>query len=402
MMADLNYLSTLDDDEADSLVRGMVGRHGIEKVAPLLDWLLIWDPRDAFPADRVDPVLRQEAEVFLQRIDVLDGAFAPEQVDWTRVQRAQALYQKYPMSGLMVLGCASLPACYAHPDIALLLTGSGRLAVQVTRRLKETIDFLQVVMTPGSLQNGGLGVKWIRKVRLMHALMRALVRHKASPSRGPAGAGLSSFLMSLDWEARPKGTKPQGTKPIDQVELGYVLLTFSWLLVRGFDKLSINLEETQQDDHIYTWAVIGHGLGIAGEALRPRKASKARELFDEIRAAREEGTEQGRLLTAALVVYIVFAQQEQVKTLPAWMQSLYRSVQPFADTCFQGLARTLIRSLAGKETAQRLWVPRAPLLHWLVGLVLRAGMTLLDMRRPDEKGLPRVLGASLKELAPRR
>jgi hypothetical protein len=297
------------------------------------------------------------------------------------------------MSGLTVLGCASLPACYAHPSIALLLTGSGRLVVQVTRRLGETIAFLLVMMTAGSLRKGGAGVPWIRKVRLMHALMRKLALTKAGTRTGDK---LSDFLLGLDWQA-----KFASRKPIDQVELAYVLQTFGWLLVRGFDLLGIELGESERNDHIYTWAVIGHGLGIV-EDLRPQDARAARKLFEDVQAAREEGTEEGRLLTAALVVYIVRAQIEQAEALPPWLLSLYRWQKAFADACFQSLARTLIRDLAGRQTAERLWVPRAPFLHWLVGLAMRAVMTLLEMKLPTEKGLPRALGERLNALANRR
>lgn len=402
-MPDLAYWGTVGDTEADPLVAGWACRPGVSQIATLLDHMMRWDPREEFPPPPgLDPAVHQAAKAFLEREDVLDDAFAGAAVDWARVERAQAGFQEFLMSGLMVLGCASLPACYVHPGVALILSGSGRLMVQVSRRLRETIDFLRVVMTPESLRKGGAGVRWIRKVRLMHALMRALTLADAAGFRHLAGGEKASdYLLALEWRKR----FAQRT-PIDQVELAYVLLTFSWLLVRGFDELGIERSAAQQDDHIYAWAVIGHGLGI-GEALRPLERSAARRLFEQIRAEREQGTEEGRLLAGALIVFIVMAQREQVRLLlrdaAPWQQALIRWVEPLLDPFFQSQARTLVRKLAGIVPAEKLWVPRAPFIHWLVGVLLRAGMKAIEMRSGRaEKGLPRVLGKRFNELVERR
>ena len=69
-----------------------------------------------------------------------------------------------------------------------------------------------------------------------------------------------------------------------------------------------------------------------------------------------------------------------------------------------------MRELTGTPTANRLWVARAPLIHWIAGEAGRALMTLAEMRQKGdwvppvfggvarEKGLPRLLGRNLARL----
>lgn len=260
------------------------------------------------------------------------------------MRQAQELFTQSLLTGLRVLGCASLPACYGHPGVALVLMGSGRLSVQVRRRLKEMILFLTKVMEPGSLNEGAApGSVWIRKVRFMHALMRWLTCAPGAGYEGLTDDKPSNVLLKLDWQ--------RDATPINQVELAYVLLTFSWLLVRGFKLLGVRMNAAQRDAHIYTWAVIGHGLGIEA-ALRPREAGDAQKLFERIRDEFERGTEEGRLLTAALIVYVVIRQREAISEfLPSLrrpgLRWLVRLVKPFAEACLESLARTLVRDLAG-------------------------------------------------------
>lgn len=89
---------------------------------------------------------------------------------------------------------------------------------------------------------------------------------------------------------------------------------------------------------------------------------------------------------------------------------LIRRTKPFAEACLESLARTLVRDLAGTQTANRLWIARAPLVHWVVGEIARGLMTLAEMRgRKDwlprrlggearEKGFPRLLGRQFAKM----
>ncbi len=408
--AKLAELRNTGDKEVDDLVVQFASDHGYGALAGLLNLLFRWTPDDPFPPESsASPLLLiAAANEFLHKPGVLAGA-VPGGIDWKSIDRAQQFYTRYQSSGLLILGCGSLPACYSIPGIARVLMGSGRLSMQVTRRLTETIAFLTEVMKPGSLGpgDGAIGVVWIRKVRLMHALMRRMMLADATGFGHLVEDTPANFFLKLDWTVQ----RESGDSPIDQLELGFVLLTFSWMVVNGFGHLGIRMNEEQRNDHIYTWAVIGHGLGM-DEVLRPRDAATASALFDLIRSEYEEGTEQGRLLVAALLVYIIFRQREAIRERlpqprPVLLRWFIRQCKPFWAGCLESLARTFVRDLTGVDTANKLWVPRAPFTHWVVGKLLRALITLLEMRQAGdwnpakigkgrEKGLPRILGDRLK------
>jgi len=422
----LDELRAIGDAEADPMLEELAHNHGIMAIAALLDRLLRWDPAGSFPdaSAELPQAVIDKAREFLHKPGVLDGAVEGE-IDRRRIGKAQMLFSRYLHSGLIVLGCASLPACYAFPGVALVLMGSGRLSVQVQRRLEDTIAFLTMVMSPGALDpsgedgRSGPGTLWIRKVRLMHALMRCLTQ--ADPKTVGVSLALekpSHFLLNLDWKAESKLQGMEDLMPIDQVELGFVLLTFSWLLVRGFDILRIPMSEEEMDNHIYAWAVIGHGLGI-DKSLRPLTAKDARDLFDQLESRYVQGTHQGRLLVAALVVYIIIRQYDAINEKLAglrkswarvllrrpWVQDLVAWAKPFAKACLESLARTLVRELAGQRVAGMLWVPRAPFIHWAVGKLFRIAMSALEYKgrewlmvqfRRRETGLPLAIGRQLE------
>lgn len=429
----LDDLRAVGDPEAEPMLETLAQRHGLMVLAALLDRLLRWDPAGPFPASsqELPQAVIDKALEFLHKPGVLDGAMDGETggtIDWSRIYRAQMLFSQYLHSGLIVLGCASLPACYAFPGVALVLMGSGRLSVQVQRRLEDTSAFLTLVMSPGALEppgedgQSGPGTLWIRKVRLIHALMRRLTL--ADP--GEVGVTLalekpSHFLLNLDWKLECDRHGISNLMPIDQVELGFVLLTFSWLLVRGFGALRVPMTEQEMDDHIYAWAVIGHGLGI-DRTLRPLTATAASDLFDRLEAKYVQGTQEGRLLVAALIVYIIIRQYDAINEKLAalrktwagailrqpWVQGLIAWAKPFIKGCLESLARTLVRELAGAQIAGRLWVPRSPFIHWVVGRLFRIAMSALEYKgrewlmvqfRRRETGLPMAIG---RQLEPRR
>src|SRR5471030_537978 len=122
---ELEALRRQGDDEADPIMEEIVRGHGIHALAALLDFLFGWRPGTDFPSPcpGVPPGVARIAVEFLAKWELLEDAVSGG-IDWARVNRAQTFYQQFNFSGLMVLGCASLPACYAHPGVALVLMGS--------------------------------------------------------------------------------------------------------------------------------------------------------------------------------------------------------------------------------------------------------------------------------------
>lgn len=392
----LKALQKCGDDETDPMLVELQNAHGVGALAELLKSMFRWMPPAAFPpagANVPQPVI-DAAKAFLYKEGIFEGAFAGGALDWERVRRAQNFFKRHHDLGQLILGCGSLPACYSIPGVAQVLMGSGKLSTQVSMRLKETSRFLTEVMEPGSLGAGKdfAGNLWIRKVRLMHGLMRRLMLADRALFVHLTDDSPTTFLLQFDWA----GSSSADDFPIDQVELGFVLLTFSWVVVRGLRSLWVGMSEDEADDHIYAWAVIGHALGIQ-PSLRPVSRKDAEALFTLIADTYEEGTEAGRLLVAALVVYIILRLRQGVREmLPPWLlKILLAHFKRFGAGCLESLARTFVRVLTGKDTANRLWVPRAPFLHWAAGVLVRLAILAKDKLTPGEgrRGLSQRLGA---------
>ena len=209
----------------------------------------------------------------------------------------------------------------------------------------------------------------MRKVRLTHAVLRAVAKQIQ-------GASSSNHVGSVQ----------RAGAWLDQLELAYVLLTFSWVMVDGLSKLGLPMSSAESDDHVYSWAVVGHMIGIVDELL-PGSPSvpvgEAKQMFELIRSGllapgdplgeTNPAVEDGRVLMGALMVILVDEQRKS--TPPPFREWIAR--YHWLDEALQNLPRILVRQLAGIPTARMLRLGRAPFLHWVVG---RIALLLIDLR----------------------
>jgi hypothetical protein len=366
--AKLDELRRIGDVEADGVSSALHQALGTAGLAALLQELSRWDPAQSFPE-----TFPELAKAFLIAGDCLVGE------DLECARRAQAAFQGLDRPTIAILACASLPACYAQRDVALTLFGSGRLLAQVRQRLRETVNFVETVMRPGALEAGSEGYLRIRKLRIIHALIRTLCRGRADSAQHPSGEPLTDFLL-----ARP-GERPAST-PINQADLAFVLLTFSWVVVRGWRRLRIAPGPVACEDYVLTWSRIGRLAGVHDELLPTRRSTVLRDaeaMFEGLRDGRD-GTESGRLLTAALGIIIADTLGRTLRTtlrsrrgaLQLVAARLLEAYPVFVEDCLTCLTRSLIRKLAGREVARKLWVGRAPLLYWIVGAAVLEPLVL--------------------------
>lgn len=373
---DLEGFSRQADEAGDARIARFAEReseHAVERVAHLLDELLRWKPG-------VHPPPAELAADFAEPEALPE--WAERHGGRERLARAQRLFAEREAAAFVVLGFASLPACYRQPQIAELLASSGRLAAQVFRRLRETADFVSAVMHPGAFEPNGLGFAWCRKVRVVHAAMRFLARHDPPESASPTGLELQDFLLRRSFA-------PGDPEPIDQSELAFVLQTFGHLTVRGLRTLRIRLTPDEAADFLFLWSVVGHLLGIRDELLPlPTAAARAgaleeraRFLYETIDAwnrAPSGVSDSGRLLTATLIVTMREAMLRAVPTLamlqrcvgrPHPLRWLPRGVVDGIDRALRVVVstspRSFVRLLLGASAANELGVDRAPLLHYL-------------------------------------
>ena len=156
------------------------------------------------------------------------------------------------------------------------------------RRVIEASQLVINVLKPGGMSLApdpnalvpgtppGQGIQSTTEVRLMHAAIRHLIRS-------------SSYGWDRAWG-----------QPINQEDLAGTLMTFSTIVLRGFEKLNVHLSSQQQDDFIRFWSHVRRMMGIH-EDLLPQDYGQAKTLFASIARRQLRGSELGRSLMAALL-----------------------------------------------------------------------------------------------------
>ena len=235
----------------------------------------------------------------------------------------ERIFAEYGPEIMMLLCCYSLPSSYAAKKGVQVLHRTAYLAKRPNRRLFETAQFIVDVMSPGGLGRGGKGVRTAQKVRLMHAAIRHLiVNDKGSP-----------------WVVEELGV------PINQEDLLGTLMTFTWLILDGLNKLGVKLSPLEQQSYLETWLVVGEVMGIEPQLL-PRTVAEATAVTALIEKRQVADSPQGREMMAALL---------------AMMQT--NMPHPF-----QSMPGCLIREFLPDDVATFLGVPSHPFKEELIRL----------------------------------
>ena len=164
------------------------------------------------------------------------------------------------------------------------------------------------------------------KVRVMHAIVRHMVMNDPRAIANPADPGLRAKFGL----------------PINQEDMVYTLMTFSYVVIEGFRIMGYDMTEAQRDGYVHCWNVVGHLMGIRDELL-PARFDDAAELFAAIQR-RQCGTSQAAKLTRALIGAVEDA-------LPGEHHD--------------PLIAVLTRRLVGDTTADALEIPRPSLVQKL-------------------------------------
>jgi hypothetical protein len=140
------------------------------------------------------------------------------------------------------------------------------------------------VMVPGGLKPGGRGVRATMKVRVMHAIVRHMIRHDPRAVANPADPALQAKFGL----------------PINQEDMVYTLMTFSYVVIEGFRTMGYDMTDRQRQGYIHCWNVVGFLMGIREELL-PARFDDAAELFEAIQRRQHGESVAGQKLTAALL-----------------------------------------------------------------------------------------------------
>ncbi len=198
-------------------------------------------------------------------------------VDQARLKGAQRLFRDYGPEILTMYGYYSLPTAYGAANGANVLDATKYLEKRAMRRVIETTQLvIDVLSEDGFKTSEGNAFMSATEVRLMHAAIRHLIKS-------------SNYPWKAEWG-----------EPINQEDLAGTLMTFSTLVLDGFDALNVRLTKDAEDSFMYAWAVTGRLLGIKPEMI-PNNYAEAQQLWSLIRKRQFKGSEVGRKLTRSLL-----------------------------------------------------------------------------------------------------
>ena len=226
-----------------------------------------------------------------------------------KIDRGGAFFSTYGWTAFTLLGCASLPEGYVVPQIDRVLVTTTELERHVHRRLWETIQFTVDVMQPGGLEPDGPGLRAAQKVRLLHALVRHLLLSEETVAGNPGSTrDLGTALLDRRWD-------PSWGCPINQAQLAGTVLAFSFVILRGLDRLGYTaIEEADREAYLHRWNVVGHVMGVRDD-LMASTMDDAATLFDAVRSPRMARSDDGVALARALVGFM----QDRI---PGWLPFL--------------------------------------------------------------------------------
>jgi hypothetical protein len=296
----LDGFRQVGDPPADQAVEEVFATGSIAEVNKLMRTLV---RNDMPPPEQMPPSL-------YNYFDMTDNL--PEWADMDAIARSQNFFVRHGLLAIMILGCYSLPICYAAPKGVKVIYESARLYSDPRRRVLETAQLLLDSLAPGGLAPSGAGVRSAQKVRLMHAAIRNL-------------------LLNRGWDSAELGI------PINQEDLVGTLGAFGFYFMDGLQKLNVRFTTQEADDYIHTWNVIGHIMGIQ-RPLHPQSFEEATYLAGRINDRNFAGTHEGKVLQEALTAYM-------------------QSVIP--GKTFDGLPVALTRHFLGDRRADIVELPRS-------------------------------------------
>lgn len=296
----LDDLRWAGDPGADALIDELARTDQIRAVSDVLRHLI--DNDQPVPSELPPPIvqwLREAGEL-------------PSWADRDRLERGCTTVVEHGPQVCVALATASLVYCYAGYPGVKVLTFSNRLDHDAYRRVGETAQFVLAVMSPGSLDPGGRGIRKIQKVRLLHAAIRYLVANSGR------------------WDVAVDGV------PICQEDLAGTLVSFSWIVVDSLRRLGVRIADQEAEDYHYRWRVVGQMLGTDPAAI-PADMAQARELTAVIARRNHRRSDEGLEMTRALF-------ELHANSLPAG---------------FEGAAPALTRYLLGDEVCELVGSPTA-------------------------------------------
>jgi hypothetical protein len=150
---------------------------------------------------------------------------------------------------------------------------------------------------------GGPGYITIKKVRLLHASMRYMLRHPGvfKPAGNPSGLPMSLAEVNARrtdaWDTAGFGL------PVNQEDLAYTLLTFGYAIPNGLEKWGWKFTAEEKHAFLHLWRLTGHVIGVEDE-LMTDDWDEAGRIFDRIQKHQSAPSRDGVELTNVLLEFV--------------------------------------------------------------------------------------------------
>jgi hypothetical protein len=285
---------------------------------------------------RNDPHIEAALERFMEATAAMPPAHSA-----AAIAAGNRLFEDNAVFGFVGLGCTSLLECYCWTVEARVLGLTHGLDRNIARRIPETAMFVLDVMGDVTLGADGdaapRGLEAIRKVRLLHALIRWLVVSVPVDAGrvfdGPLKDSPFAQMIRAGWP------EPEYGKPISQAFLAGTLLTFSLTVIDSMRRMWLPVSAADAADYLHRWKVIGYKLGVDGDLLAWFDGEdSARQLHAAMMAEFRGPTEPGALMAKALENYMI---ENIVDRVP-----FHRPLQ------LHRMPRVVMWHLAGKQTCR--------------------------------------------------
>ena len=290
-------MRAIGDPEADEVVRQVFERRQFSELNAFVSSL---SGAAALPDN-----LPTEIRAFVDRTSA-----RPEWVQDMHLRRAEHFFVRHGLASMMALVCASLPECYTMRRGVRILALTRQLGAHVDRRLHQTALMVLAVMGPHGLDRGGPGVVQAQRVRLIHAAIRHLVLlgqapQDATPDEGygPLQSKVSRSIGEAMARAGFRWSVADDGQPLNQEDLAFTLLTFSYVLPLAMARFGVPVSEDDHLDFLHTWNVVGAYLGVRRE-LMPQTVDDAVYLLEQIKRRQWGPSEDGAFLTDRLVCFV--------------------------------------------------------------------------------------------------
>lgn len=348
----LQAVREIGDPEVDPLVQEYFASAAREAVGGLMKSLF---REGVMPADH--PLIQRFTAALDARPDPpLAPAFA----------RGQRLFELYGPEILLTLGSYAVPLAYAAGNGVQVIYRARRLKDDPIRRLCDTAQMVINVMQPGGLSRGEIGWRSVRKVRLIHAVIRHVVTSHDTP-----------------WD-------PSWGRPINQEDQAGTLLTFSVGAIHGLRLMKASISKQEADDYMEAWAAVGRLLGVE-ERLLPVDELEGAELAKTIGARQHRASPEGQELMSHLLEAV--GSLFPFKGYAVSLSHFFLDSTVYGENVVQILKlpkANWTRYLVGARARQKSlvlrlleWVPGAKRRRRAVARNLVQGMLLL--KRPDSQ-----------------